>query len=87
MPKHGTSMIPLMEFREGGICRARAKEVLDKAIDLLKQIVDEGLFTALEKGTFGDVKRPMNGGKGLAGVVTKGDNYFNPFIQLMKDRK
>ena len=76
-----------MEFREGGICRARAKEVLDKAIDLLKQIVDEGLFTALEKGTFGDVKRPMNGGKGLAGVVTKGDNYFNPFIQLMKDRK
>ena len=76
-----------MEFREGGICRARAKEVLDKAIDLLKQIVDDGLFTALEKGTFGDVKRPMNGGKGLAGVVTKGDNYFNPFIQLMKDRK
>ncbi len=76
-----------MEFREGGICRARAKEVLDKAIELLEEIVNEGMFTALEKGIFGDVKRPMNGGKGLAGVVTKGDNYFNPFVQLMKERK
>ncbi len=76
-----------MEFREGGICRERAKTVLNNAIELLKQIVDEGLFSALEKGIFGDVKRPMNGGKGLAGVVTKGDNYFNPFVELMKNRK
>ena len=76
-----------MEFREGGICRERAKTVLNNAIELLKQIVDEGLFSALEKGIFGDVKRPMNGGKGLSGVVTKGDNYFNPFVELMKNRK
>ncbi len=76
-----------MEFREDGICRKRAHTVLNNTIELLKEIEVEGLFTALEKGIFGDVKRPMNGGKGLAGVVTKGDNYFNPFIQLMKDRK
>lgn len=76
-----------MEFREDGICRKRAHKVLNNTIDLLKEIEVEGLFTALEKGIFGDVKRPMNGGKGLAGVVTKGENYFNPFIQLMKDRK
>lgn len=76
-----------MEFREGGICRERAKTVLNNALELLKEIEIEGLFTALEKGIFGDVKRPMNGGKGLAGVVTKGDNYFNPFIDLMKNRK
>ncbi len=75
-----------MEFREGGICRERAKTVLNNAIDLLQQIVQEGLFTALEKGIFGDVKRPKDGGKGLAGVVTKGDNYFNPFIKMMKER-
>lgn len=76
-----------MEFREDGICRKRAHTVLNNTIELLKEIEVEGLFTALEKGIFGDVKRPMNGGKGLAGVVTKGENYFNPFIQLMKDRK
>ncbi|MCR4964937.1 MAG: lysine 5,6-aminomutase subunit alpha [Bacteroidales bacterium] len=75
-----------MEFREGGICRERAKTVLNNTIDLLKQIEKEGMFTALEKGIFGDVKRPMNGGKGLAGVVTKGDYYFNPFIKMMKER-
>jgi beta-lysine 5,6-aminomutase alpha subunit len=75
-----------MEFREGGICRERAKTVLNNAIDLLQEIVREGLFTALEKGIFGDVKRPKDGGKGLAGVVTKGENYFNPFIKMMKER-
>ena len=61
--------------------------MLNNTIELLKQIEEEGMFTALEKGIFGDVKRPMNGGKGLAGVVTKGENYFNPFIELMKNRK
>jgi beta-lysine 5,6-aminomutase alpha subunit len=76
-----------MEFREGGICRERAKTVLNNTIELLKQIVDEGLFTALEKGIFGDVKRSKTGGKGLAGVTAKGENYFNPFIERMKNRQ
>ena len=76
-----------MEFREGGICRERAKTVLNNAIDLLQEIVNEGLFTALEKGIFGDVKRSKTGGKGLAGVTAKGDNYFNPFIERMKARE
>ena len=48
---------------------------------------EEGLFSALEKGIFGDVKRPRNGGKGLDGVVAKGKNYSNPFINLMKGVK
>ena len=72
-----------MEFREGGICRQRAKTVLENTIELLQQIVKEGLFSALEKGIFGDVKRSKTGGKGLAGVVGKGENYFNPFIEIM----
>ena len=61
-----------MEFKENGIIRNRAKEVLDNA---------------LEKGIFGDVKRSRVGGKGLDGVVEKGANYMNPFINLMKGRK
>ncbi len=76
-----------MEFKEGGICRKRAHEVLDNTIKLLEELVKEGLFTALEKGIFGDVKRPKNGGKGLAGVTLKAENYFNPFIELMKGKK
>ena len=76
-----------MEFKEDGICRNRVKEVLGNTIKLLEDITKEGLFTALEKGIFGDVKRPKNGGKGLAGVTMKGANYLNPFIELMKGKR
>lgn len=71
-------------FKEGGIMRQRAALVLDNAIALLEKLKDEGLFTALEKGYFGDVKRPKNGGKGLAGVTEKSPVYINPFIDLLK---
>ena len=75
-----------MEFKADGICRNRAKLVLDNTITLLEDINKEGLFTALEKGIFGDVKRPKNGGKGLQGVTMKGENYINPFVELMKGK-
>ena len=76
-----------VEFREGGIIRKRAAEVLDKASALLEKIEKEGLFNALEKGIFADVKRPRDGGKGLDGVSEKGRNYYNPFVDLMLDKK
>ena len=71
-------------YKEGGIMQTRANEVLEKAAELLKKIEEQGMFATLEAGTFADIKRPRDGGKGLAGVVTKNDNYFNPFIDLMK---
>jgi len=76
-----------VEFKEGGIIRNRAKEVLENAIKLLEVLETEGLFNALEQGKFGAVKRPRTGGKGLDGVVERGANYSNPFIELMKNRK
>src|SRR5574344_1022413 len=76
-----------VEFKQDGIIRNRAKEVLDKAIALLSQMKEKGLFNSLEEGIFADVKRPKNGGKGLAGVGEKGAHYRNPFIDLMKGRK
>ena len=76
-----------VEFKENGIIRNRAKKVLDDATNLLEQMENEGLFSALEKGIFANVKRPKNGGKGLDGVSRKEDNYFNPFVALMKGKK
>lgn len=73
-----------VEFRKDGIICSRAKEVLDKATALLDEMASEGLFAALEKGIFADIKRPRNGGKGLEGVTEKGVGYYNPFVQLMK---
>jgi D-Lysine 5,6-aminomutase alpha subunit. len=76
-----------VEFKENGIIRNRAKQVLNDSITLLQKLTSEGLFQALEKGIFGDVKRSRVGGKGLDGVVKKGNNYINPFVNLMKGRK
>ena len=75
-----------LTYKEGGIIQTRAHEVLTKAADLLVEIEKLGLFTTIEKGIFADVKRPKDGGKGLAGVVVKDDRYFNPFIEAMKGR-
>lgn len=73
-------------YKKGGIMENRVDEVLNKACDLLSEIEGMGLFKTLEKGVFGGVKRPIDGGKGLDGVVEKDSNYLNPFIELMLNR-
>ncbi|MDR0753939.1 MAG: lysine 5,6-aminomutase subunit alpha [Prevotellaceae bacterium] len=73
-----------IEFKKDGMMQTRARKVLDDAIALLETLEKESLFTALEKGIFGDVKRSKTGGKGLDGVAPKGKKYFNSFINLMK---
>ncbi|MCI2082348.1 MAG: lysine 5,6-aminomutase subunit alpha [Bacteroidales bacterium] len=75
-----------MSYKPGGIIQTRAATVLNNATDLLEKMVSEGLFTSLEKGIFADVKRPRNGGRGLDGVVRKGEHYRNPFIEMMLKR-
>jgi len=72
-----------IEFKKDGIMCQRVDEVLNKAYDLIHEIEKEGLFKTLEQGKFAGIKRPIDGGKGLDGVVMKEANYFNPFIELM----
>ena len=72
-----------VEFKKDGIIQKRAQLVLSKANDLLAEIEKEGLFSTIQQGKFGGVKRPYDGGHGLEGVCTKDDQYFNPFIPLM----
>ncbi|MDO4710694.1 MAG: lysine 5,6-aminomutase subunit alpha [Peptostreptococcaceae bacterium] len=76
-----------LEFKSGGIMQQRADKVLRDANALLKEIEKNGLFTTLEKGIFGGVKRPIDGGKGLSGVIIKDSKYYNPFIDLMLNSK
>ena len=76
-----------VEFKKDGIIQKRAQEVLGKADALLAEVEKEGLFATIEKGIFGGVKRPFDGGHGLEGVCTKGENYFNPFIALFMDHE
>ena len=72
-----------MYIKPGGIIGRRAAEVLDGAEKLLGEIDSCGLFAALEKGMLAGIKRRRDGGRGLDGVFEKGEDYFNPFIELM----
>ena len=74
-----------VEFKKDGIIQKRAQLVLSKANDLLAEVEKDGLFSTIEQGKFGGVKRPKDGGHGLDGVCSKDDQYFNPFIPLMKE--
>ena len=62
----------------------RAGEVLREAVEFLEMVAEDGLFKAMERGEFADIKRPENGGKGLEGVFRKDAQYFNPFLDKMK---
>ncbi|MDR0971674.1 MAG: lysine 5,6-aminomutase subunit alpha [Bacteroidales bacterium] len=73
-----------VEYKKDGIIQKRAQKILNDATLLLEKIDKESLFDALEKGIFAEIKRPKNGGKGLDGVFEKKENYYNPFIEIMK---
>ncbi|NLY37262.1 MAG: D-lysine 5,6-aminomutase subunit alpha [Tissierellia bacterium] len=76
-----------IQFKPGGMVEKRAAFVLDEAIKLLEEMEGLGLFKCLELGKFGDVKRPQDGGKGLAGVTVKEKEYFNPFIPYFLEKE
>jgi beta-lysine 5,6-aminomutase alpha subunit len=75
-----------IEFKRGGIIQTRAQEVLAGAHELLERIAQTGLFEAIEDATFGDVSRGLHDGRGIPGIVETQEGYFNPVVDLMRDR-
>lgn len=73
-------------FRPGGRMEQRAQEVLNRAVAMLEDVEKIGLFTALERGMLADVKRSRTGGKGLSGVLEKGQDYYNPLETELRKR-
>jgi beta-lysine 5,6-aminomutase alpha subunit len=70
-------------YNPDGIIIKRANEVLNKAVVLLDEIKQDGLFKTLEKGKFADIKRFENQGKGLDGVFLKDKDYQNPLFDML----
>ncbi|HEY8457539.1 MAG TPA: lysine 5,6-aminomutase subunit alpha [Actinopolymorphaceae bacterium] len=68
-----------------GFIAQRARQVLAEAIDLLERICDEGLLQAIADGTFGLMKRPPDGGKGVDGVAAKSPMYYNPASEILEE--
>jgi beta-lysine 5,6-aminomutase alpha subunit len=73
-----------IEFKHGGIVQTRAQEVLAGAHELLERIAQIGLFAALGEGVFGDVRRQVEQGRGIEGIVETHDGYVNPASELMQ---
>jgi beta-lysine 5,6-aminomutase alpha subunit len=67
-----------------GFVATRARQVLGEAVDLLERIADDGLFDAIADGTFGVTRRPADGGKGGAGVITQAEGYLNPARDILE---
>lgn len=74
-----------VQFTSGGRIEARARKVLDDAVDLLQSIEGRGFIHALEDGVFAGISRPVDGGKGRSGVIEKAVDYVNPFPELFAE--
>ncbi|MGW1340502.1 lysine 5,6-aminomutase subunit alpha [Kribbella sp. NPDC002412] len=68
-----------------GFIASRARQVLAESVELLEEIVDDGLLNAIGDGTFGLMKRPSDAGRGLDGVARKSGEYYNPAIELLEE--
>ena len=77
----GESFVPA----PGGFIEQRARQVLGESVELLRRINDEGLLTAIADGTFGITRRPADGGRGLDGVISRADGYFNPASEILEN--
>ncbi len=75
-----------IEFKSGGIIQTRARDVLQRACELLEEVEQKGMFHCLAEGWFADVRRPADGGKGRDGVFERGPHYYNPVEEQLRDR-
>ena len=73
-----------IQYKQNGFIEKRARQVLKEAETFLKEIRKKGLMTVISEGRFADIRRSMDGGKGLDGVFKKGPDYSNPVMDLLE---
>ncbi len=71
-------------LKHDGFITRRANQVLFEAAAFLGEVKNMGLMKAMAAGSFAEIKRDENGGKGLEGVFKKDENYINPFMDKMQ---
>jgi beta-lysine 5,6-aminomutase alpha subunit len=75
-----------LTFEKGGAVERRANQVLEETRQMLRKVAEIGMFEAIEAGMFADTVRTPTGGKGLDGVVKRGDGYTNPLFDELEER-
>ncbi len=73
-----------IQFKDDGIVAKRAVQVLDEAHTLLDEVATSGIWDAIGRGAFADVKRTRTGGKGYTGVVPRAEDYVNPVLAALE---
>ncbi len=73
-----------ISFRSDGIIQKRSDAIVDRVVEFLTEIEAKGLKKAISEGYFADIRRPQEGGKGGDGVIRKGIDYSNPFMDRMR---
>jgi len=76
-----------IEFKKDGFIARRAQQVLDEAEAFLQDIKGAGLMESISKGKFANIKRPVEGGKGLDGVFEKAVDYSNPIVEKLERKE
>lgn len=71
-------------FRPDGLIQKRSEAIVDQVVDFLQEIEAMGLKRAISEGYFANIRRPQGGGKGGDGVIQKGIDYQNPFMEKME---
>ncbi|NYG55876.1 lysine 5,6-aminomutase subunit alpha TIM-barrel domain-containing protein [Nocardioides perillae] len=68
-----------------GVIATRARHVLAESTDLMLRILEHehGLLDAIADGTFGLMRRPADGGRGLDGVARRSPAYLNPATEAL----
>jgi beta-lysine 5,6-aminomutase alpha subunit len=72
-----------IEFKADGIVERRAQTVLRESHALLERIARRGLMASIEDGTFADVRRSPDGGRGVEGVFERAPDYWNPIEEAL----
>lgn len=73
-----------IQFKPDGIIQKHAQNILKEASEILIEMAETGLFHAIENRVFGNVSRSIDDGKGREGIAEKDQDYFNPFIELLR---
>jgi beta-lysine 5,6-aminomutase alpha subunit len=76
-----------IEFKTDGRIAKRAQQVLDEAVELLREVKRDSIWDAIGTGAFADVKRTRTGGKGYAGVAERSADYLNPVLDALEGRR
>lgn len=73
-----------IELRPNGLVAERARTTLDRAHALLKDVHEQTIFDAIASGTFADVRRSREGGKGFTGIAVRASDYTNPILEELE---